>query len=110
MKQVTIRFAKAAEVCLSDIESFKSLSLGVDAAAKFVDSFLDNIVKHLKEDPLRYRQNAQLVELGLDVREYLDTNGYRTLYGIDGCFIDVWLILHTRQDIEKALWRHMMFR
>lgn len=105
-----IQFARAAEMCLSDIESLKITTLGAEAAAHFVDALLDDIVEHLENDPLRYRQNIQLAELGFDAREFLEPNGYRTLYGVKEQVIDVWLVLHTRQDVEKALWRYMMFQ
>lgn len=110
MSSYTLRFTRTAEVCLFDIESFKTSTMGTALAARFVDDLFDVIVNNLEADPFRYRYNIELLELGLETREYLTNQGYRVLYGIDDNVVDVWLILHTRQDIETALWRHMMFR
>ncbi|CAI1069487.1 type II toxin-antitoxin system RelE/ParE family toxin [Serratia quinivorans] len=103
-----VHLTNTALQCLSDIESFKAITLGPPGSARFVDTLFAETLEHLRVDPLRCRYNAQLAEFGLAVRERLDRHDYRTLYEVTENRVDILLILHTRQDIGAALWRHML--
>lgn len=87
-----VRLTETAFQCLADIESFKTATIGSVE----------------REDPKRYRFNATLADYGLALRERLDKHEYRTLYEITGHTVDILLFLHTRQDLTRALRRHML--
>jgi len=101
---------EAAFTCLQDIESFKSNVIGADEAASLADEVLMESVSAISEDPLRYRVCTQLADYGLQVRERIDRHGYRTLYEVKDDVAQIILVLHTRQDIVLALYRHMILR
>lgn len=103
-----VRLTETAFQCLADIESFKTATIGPVDAGHFVDQLLLEAIAKLQEDPKRYRFNATLAEYGLALRERLDKNGYRTLFEISDNTVYILLFLHTRQDLTRALLRHML--
>lgn len=103
-----VHLTNTALQCLNDIESFKASTLDPQGSARFVDMLFADTLQHLRTDPLRCRYNVQLAEFGLAVRERLDRHDYRTLYEVTENRVVILLILHTRQDIGAALWRHML--
>lgn len=103
-----VLLTETAFQCLADIESFKTATVGSEAAGQFVDHLLLETITKLQQDAKRYRYNSTLAEYGLALRERLDKNEYRTLYEITDNTVNVLLILHTRQDLAVALWRHML--
>ena len=107
---VTVEITESALECFLDIESFKVNVLGSDAAANFVEQLFVEAVSTIEKDPLLYRISAELADYGLRVHERIDRHGYRTLYEVDGSVARLLLILHTKQDIQSALYRHMIIR
>lgn len=103
-----VRLTETAFQCLADIESFKTATIGSVDAGHFVDQLLLEATATLREDPKRYRFNATLADYGLALQERLDKHEYRTLYEITGHTVDILLFLHTRQDLTRALRRHML--
>lgn len=71
-----VRLTETAFQCLTDIESFKTATIGSVDAGHFVDQLLLEATATLREDPKRYRFNATLADYGLALRERLD-NGRR---------------------------------
>lgn len=106
----TVEVTESAFRCLADIESFKIESMGIEEAANFTETLLSDAIKHIKEDPERYRFNPILADFGLKVRERIDLKGYRILYEKRNHSIYLLLILHMRQDLITALYRHQMLR
>ncbi|BGI52278.1 MAG: hypothetical protein HamCj_06310 [Candidatus Hamiltonella defensa (Ceratovacuna japonica)] len=108
---LTVYVTESAFRCLSDIESFKMESMGIKEATHFTEALLLDAVKYLQEAPERYRFNPVLADFGLRVRERHDQKrGYRILYEIREHSIYILLILHKRQDLLTALYRHQMLK
>ncbi len=107
---VTVEITESALACFLDIESFKVNVLGADAAANFVEQLLVDAVAAIETEPLLYRFSSELADYGLRVHERIDRHGYRTLYEVHGTVARILLVLHTKQDIESALYRHLIIR
>ncbi len=107
---VTVEITNSAFSCLQDIESFKVNTLGAEAAGHFVEQILSESVVAIGNNPTLYRINSDLADYGLHVHERIDEYGYRFLYELHDSVASILLILHTKQDIVSALFRHMMFR
>ena len=105
-----MEITESALACFLDIESFKVNVLGADAAANFVEQLLVETVSAIETEPLLYRISAELADYGLRVHERIDRHGYRTLYEVDGSVARLLLVLHTKQDIQSALYRHLIIR
>ncbi|QWA10872.1 type II toxin-antitoxin system RelE/ParE family toxin [Sodalis ligni] len=107
---VNVNITETALLCLTDIESFQSDLNGAQSAAELTESLLLDSVAALQEDPKRYRYNSILADFGLKVRERLDPKGYRLLYDENDEDVNILLILHTRQDLVRALYRLQILR
>jgi toxin ParE1/3/4 len=106
MNQVVI--TQTAIDCALDIEDFNAPIIGRDEAQALAYSLIDDAEAHLSENPLRFRACAEIADYGLDVRERIDSRGYRTLFSVTEGTVEVLLILHQRQDIQGALYRHLV--
>ncbi|WP_186379235.1 type II toxin-antitoxin system RelE/ParE family toxin [Yersinia massiliensis] len=109
MPQIII--APAAEWTLKDIESFKSGMMGPVKAAAFVDNLLISSITAISEDPTRYRFNSILSDSGVQFRERLDPDSeYRVIYDYDGQTVEILVFISMKQDLERTLYRYLMFR
>lgn len=107
---VTVEITESAFLCLQDIESFKINIIGAEAAGQFVEQMLSGSVVAIGNNPTLYRINPDLANFGIRVHERIDEHGYRFLYELQDSVASILLILHTKQDIVSALFRHMIFR
>ncbi|MFL4558254.1 type II toxin-antitoxin system RelE/ParE family toxin [Yersinia kristensenii] len=109
MPQIII--SPAAEWTLKDIESFKSGTMGSVKAGEFVDNLLISSITAINEDPVRYRFNAMLSDSGVQLRERLDPDSeYRVIYDYDGQTVEILAFVSMKQDLERVLYRYLMFR
>ncbi|MCC5826373.1 type II toxin-antitoxin system RelE/ParE family toxin [Alkalimonas sp.] len=104
-----LQFTRTALRCLQDIESWQAAFKGPEAAAVWVDDYLQQSVQAILAAPDRYRFNALLADYGLMLRERLDQD-HRLLYRQQGDQIFVLLVLHCKQDLVRALYRHQLMR
>ncbi|MDP4529237.1 type II toxin-antitoxin system RelE/ParE family toxin [Alkalimonas delamerensis] len=95
--------------CLQDIESWQAEFKGPEAAAAWVDAYLQQNVEAILAAPDRYRFNPLLADYGLMLRERLDQD-HRLLYRQQGEHLYVLLVLHCKQDLVRALYRHQLMR
>ncbi|HDM8302820.1 TPA: type II toxin-antitoxin system RelE/ParE family toxin [Yersinia enterocolitica] len=109
MPQIII--SPAAEWTLQDIESFKSATMGPFKAGEFVDNLLISSITAISEDPVRYRFNSMLSDSGVQLRERLDPGSeYRVIYDYDGQTVETLAFVSMKQDLERFLYRYLMFR
>ena len=109
--QFSVVVAPIALQCLEEIEFYKSVTVGSEKAASFVDKLLTESVAHIIQDPKRYRFNPYLSDRGLMLRERLDIESeYRVLYDFDGANIEILLIVSMRQDFGKLLYRYNILK
>lgn len=105
----TVRLTDTAVQCLFDVEFFKTTTLkSPKAAAEFTDTLLQRTIKRIQDNPKQYKYNTTLAEYGLAIRERIDVSDHRILFDVNETekTIYILLILHTRQDLLKALYRH----
>ncbi|WP_392432462.1 type II toxin-antitoxin system RelE/ParE family toxin [Yersinia sp. HM-2024] len=109
MPQIII--SPAAEWTLQDIESFKSATMGPVKAGEFVDNLLISSITAISEDPVCYRFNSMLSDSGVQLRERLDPDSeYRVIYDYDGQTAEILAFVSMKQDLERVLYRYLMFR
>ncbi|MDI2111757.1 type II toxin-antitoxin system RelE/ParE family toxin [Commensalibacter nepenthis] len=104
-----VKLTDTAIQCLFDIEAFKTITLkSAKATAEFTDSLLKRSIDRIRRNPKQYKYNTILANYGLSVRERIDEDDYRILFEVNEKtkIIYILLILHTRQDLLKALYRH----
>ena len=104
-----VRLTDTAIQCLFDVEFFKTTTLkNSKAAAEFTDALLQRTIKKIQNNPKQYKYNTTLAEYGLAVRERIDESDHRILFEVNETdkTIYILLILHIRQDLLKALYRH----
>ncbi|MEN3157539.1 type II toxin-antitoxin system RelE/ParE family toxin [Alkalimonas sp. NCh-2] len=104
-----LQFTRTALRCLQDIESWQAEFKGPEAAAAWVDAYLQQNVEAILAAPDRYRFNPLLADYGLMLRERLDQD-HRLLYRQQGEHLYVLLVLHCKQDLVRALYRHQLMR
>lgn len=110
-RQFRISIAPLAEWTLKDIESFKSITIGVSLAAECVDHLLMDSVAAIMQDPERYRFSYLLSQRGLNLRERVDPNsGYRVLYDFDGKSVQILMFLSVKQDFVTTLYRYQIMK
>lgn len=107
---LAVRVTDTALICLQDIESFDAVCSGAEHAAALVEVVITEAVTAISEHPLLYRQCPSTVDYGLDVRERIDPRGFRVLYSVRADAAYILLVLHQRQSIEDALYRHLILR
>ncbi len=97
--------------CLAEIESF-AITKGHPSseAADLVEGLLLRSAEAISENPEMYRFSPRLAEFGLKMRERLDESSHWCLYEIENDTIYIMLFYHTRQDLERALYRHQIIR
>lgn len=105
-----VRVTDTALLCLQDIEAFDAVRSGAERAAALVEMLLTEAVTAISEQPLLYRQCPATADYGLDVHERIDQRGFRVLYSVKADAAYILLILHQRQSIEDALYRHLIVR
>lgn len=105
-----VRLTDTALTSLQDIEAFLAVQHGVTQAAALVESLLLDAATAIGEQPLIYRQCPTTTDYGLDVRERIDQKGYRVLYSVTPEAAHILLVLHQRQSIGDALYRHLILR
>ena len=105
-----VRVTATALTCLQDIEAFDAVHSGAEHAAVLVETLLTEAVAAISANPLLYRQCPSTADYGLDVRERIDQKGYRVLYSVQHDAAYILLVLHQRQSIDDALYRHLILR
>jgi len=85
-----VRVTATALTCLQDIEAFDAVHSGAEHAAALVETLLTEAVAA--------------------IRERIDQKGYRVLYSVQPDAAYILLVLHQRQSIEDALYRHLILR
>lgn len=105
-----VRVTATALICLQDIEAFNAERSGPVQAAVLVDTLLTEAVAAISANALVYRQCPTTTDYGLDVRERIDQKGFRVLYCVQPDAAYILLVLHQRQNIEDALYRHLILR
>lgn len=104
-----VKITDTAVQCLFDIEFFKTEAFkSAKLAADFADSLLKRTVEKIQNNPKQYKYNTILAEYGLTIRERIDESDHRILFEVNEAkkVIYILLILHSRQDLLKALYRH----
>ena len=104
-----VLFTKTAIQCLQDIKSFKLTNNEADEVALFIKQFLQKNINKLSLDAKMYPFSTQALDYGLKIQERIDQN-YRVLFEVKDEVVFVLLVLHTKQDILKALFRHQVTR
>lgn len=105
-----VRVTATALTCLQDIEAFDAIDNGAEHAAALVETLLTEAVTAISVNSLFYRRCPSMADYGLDVRERIDQKGYRVLYSVQPDAVYILLVLHQRQSIEDALYRHLILR
>ncbi|BBQ32850.1 hypothetical protein WP2W18E01_P10970 (plasmid) [Aeromonas caviae] len=105
-----VRVTATALTCLQDIEAFNAVHCGPEQAAVLVETLLTEAVAAISTNALLYRQCPATADYGLDVHERIDQKGYRVLYSVQPDAAYILLVLHQRQSIEDALYRHLILR
>ncbi len=104
------RLTDSALTCLLDIESFDAVRNGAEHTAALVEVVITEAMTAISEKPLLYRQCQSTADYGLDVRERIDQRGFRVLYSVRADAVYILLVLYQRQNIEDALYRHLILR
>ena len=102
-------FSEIAENCLKEIESFSIDNYPASEIAIFVDGLVERNYNAILSQPTLYRYNRTLLDLGVKFQERLDSS-YRCLYEVKDEVAYIMLILHTKQDLISALYRHQLIR
>ncbi|UPQ86916.1 type II toxin-antitoxin system RelE/ParE family toxin [Vibrio sinaloensis] len=102
-------FTEMAVNCLLEIESLAGENYSAGKVAAFTDGLVNRNHDAISENPERYRYNATLLDFGIKFQERLDSS-YRCLYEVIDNKAYVMLILHTKQDLISALYRHQILR
>lgn len=102
-------FTEMALSCLLEIESLSIGHHSPEQVASFVDGLITRNHQAISEDPKRYRYNATLLDFGVKLQERLDSS-YRCLYEVIDNKAYIMLILHTKQDLVGALYRHQLLK
>ncbi|WP_429168457.1 type II toxin-antitoxin system RelE/ParE family toxin [Aeromonas rivipollensis] len=105
-----VRVTATALSCLQDIEVFDGGHSGAEHAAALVETLLTEAIAAISANSLLYRQCPSTADYGLNVRERIDQKGYRVLYSVQPDAAYILLVLHQRQSIEDALYRHLILR
>ena len=102
-------FTTMAENCLKEIESLALEQLTQEEVARFVDDLIERNYEPISRQADLYRYNQTLLDFGIKFQERLDSS-YRCIYQVIDNTAYVMLILHTKQDLEAALYRHQIIR
>ncbi len=63
------------------------------------------------EDPVRYRFNSMLSDSGVQLCERLGPDSeYRVIYDYDEQTVEILAFVSIKQDLERFLYRYLMFR
>lgn len=104
-----VLLTKTAIDCILDIKNHSQSKYSDNVVSEFIDTMVNNIITDINLYPTRFPFNVQLLDFGLKCREkYFED--YRCLYEIKNNTAYILLILHTKQDIESALYRHIILR
>ncbi|MFT6895892.1 MAG: toxin ParE1/3/4 [Paraglaciecola sp.] len=104
-----VLFTETAENCLKEIESFAIDNYPLGEIAAFVDGLVERNYAAIAQQPTLYRYNRTLLNFAVKFQERLDSS-YRCLYEVKDDVAYVMLILHTKQDLVSALYRHQIIR
>lgn len=104
-----VLFTEMAENCLKEIESLALNNHAPESVYAFVDGLIERNYAAISAQPTTYRFNSTLLDYGIKFQERLD-HSYRCLYEVRGDKAYIMLILHTRQDLVSALYRHQIIR
>lgn len=104
-----VNFTASALYCLQEIESFGVDAYSPEEAALFTEGLVMRNSRAISADPNVYRYNATLLDFGVKFQERLDSS-YRCLYQVIDGEVYIMLILHTRQDLVGALYRHQILK
>ncbi len=104
-----VNFTESALRCLLEIESYGTESYTVDEVAVFTEGLVTRNSKAISEHPEMYRYNTTLLDFGVRFQERLDSS-YRCLYQVIDEQIYIMLLLHTKQDLVSALYRHQILK
>lgn len=104
-----VNFTESALHCLKEIESFGIESYTAEEVALFTEGLVTRNSQAISENPEVYRYNATLLDFGVKFQERLDSS-YRCLYQVIGDQVYIMLILHTKQDLASALYRHQILK
>lgn len=102
-------FTEMAVNCLLEVESLAVENHSEEQVAVFTDGLVNRNYDAISENPDRYRFNATLLDFGIKFQERLDSS-YRCLYEVIDNKAYVMLILHTKQDLISALYRHQIIK
>ena len=80
-----------------------------DEVSSFIELFVEKNMNKLSLNPKMYPFSTQALDYGLKIQERIDQN-YRLLFEVKDDVVFVLLVLHTKQDILKALFRHQVIR
>lgn len=98
-----------AENCLKEIESIAIDNYPSNEIAAFIDGLVERNYDAIAHQPNLYRFNSTLLDFGVKFQERLDCS-YRCLYEVKDDVAYIMLILHTKQDLVGALYRHQLIR
>ena len=104
-----VLLTKTAIQCLQDIKSFKLINSESEQVASLIKLFIETNVNKLSLKPKMHPFSTQALDYGLKIQERVDQN-YRVLFEINEGVVFILLVLHTKQDIVKALFRHQIIR
>lgn len=108
---MNVVITESAFLSLQDIESYKTASLqSSQEAAAFTDALFDAAIEALQHNPERFKMCLELTSYGLQYRERITDDGYRTLFRIAGDNVYIMAFLHQRQSVQEALYRLMILR
>jgi len=102
-------FTEMAVNCLLEIESLAVEYHSEEQVVAFTEGLVIRSYDAISDDPERYRYNPTLLDVGVKFRERLDSS-YRCLYEIIDNKAYVMLVLHTKQDLISALYRHQIIK
>lgn len=104
-----VLFTTMAENCLKEIESLALEQMPQEEVVRFVDDLIERNYEAISRQPDLYRYNQTLLDFGIKFQERLDSS-YRCIYQVIDNTAYVMLILHTKQDLDAALYRHQIIR
>lgn len=104
-----VLFIEMAENCLKKIESLALNNHSTEVVYTCVDGLIERNFAAIANDPSVYHYNTTLLDFGVKFQERLDSS-YRCLYEVRGDTAYIMLILHTKQDLVAALYRHQIVR
>lgn len=111
-KNYKITISESALLSIQEAESFKLQKTTPAEAYEWADSLFRTSIEAISQDPARYRCNTMLADKGLNIRERIDVDSqYRCLYDFnrESGDVEILLFISTKQDLEKMLYRYMIY-